>query len=294
MIRYDPHVWRQTFFAIRGSMLRVIALRSFFVGLGALGLTIVHFYVFPFTFPNVSKMHDMVGTSLGLLLVFRTNQAYDRWWEGRKLWGALVNTTRNLARAASVHLAHDPARLRTVLALAQAFPAATMAVLRQKPWVPSGLPESEAWAIAAKPHAPTAIAQRISWHLEQERKAGRLTDMVFTSLDANQHALVDIVGACERIHKTPLPFAYVVHLRRALVLYCASLPFAIASIYGWANIFVVYFISYILLGIEEIGVEIEDPFEGDDNDLPLEEITAGIQAGVGAWMPDASVTETRT
>lgn len=286
MIKYDPHVWRQTFFAVRGSMVRVITLRSALVALGAAAMTWLRYHFPALDIPNASKMHDLVGTSIGLLLVFRTTQAYDRWWEGRKLWGGLVNTCRNLARASSVHLAHDPERLRSVLKLVQAFPAATMAVLRQKPWAPAGIHEADAWAIAAKPHAPTAIAQRLTWHLEQERKAGRLSDMVFTSLDANQQSLVDIVGACERIHKTPLPFAYVVHLRRALVLFCASLPISLVPIFGWANVIVVFAVAYVMLGIEEIGVEIEDPFEGDDNDLPLEEITAGIQAGVGAWLPE--------
>ena len=85
MIDYDPHHWRTTFFALRGSMVRVISLRSLFVTLGALALTGIHFYVRPFEITNAAIVHTMVGPALGLLLVFRTNQSYDRWWEGREL-----------------------------------------------------------------------------------------------------------------------------------------------------------------------------------------------------------------
>jgi|APLak6261675434_1056106.scaffolds.fasta_scaffold01843_3 putative membrane protein len=283
MIDYDPHKWRTTFFAVRGSMVRVISFRSMMVTLAALAFTWVHFNVYEFKFGNSMAVHTIVGTALALLLVFRTNQSYDRWWEGRKLWGGMVNTCRNLARSASVHLASQPERLNRVLALTQSFPASCVAVLRGKAWAPEGLEPEDVAAIAARSHAPTAICQRITTLLEEERQAGRITDIVFTSIDHNNQQLVDLIGGCERIHKTPLPFAYVVHLRRALVLYCATLPVALVPTFGWATVGIVFGVTYIMLGIEEIGVEIEDPFEGDDNDLPLERITDGIQKGVGSY-----------
>lgn len=285
MIDYDPHKWRDTFFAVKGSMIKVISLRSFFVSLAAVALVIVDLHVYKFEVPNAAVVHTMVGISLGLLLVFRTNQSYDRWWDGRKLWGAMVNTCRNLARSSSVHLAHDPDRLRRVLKLTQAFPAASACQLRQQTWTSTDLEADDAAAIGAHNHAPTAICQRITHHLESERKAGRLSDMVFTSMDNNNQLLVDIIGGCERIHKTPLPFAYVVHLRRALVIYCVTLPIALLPTFGWYTVPIVYAMTYVMLGIEEIGVEIEDPFEGDDNDLPLEKITEGIQRNVGSFLP---------
>ncbi len=285
MIDYEPHRWRSSLFALRGSMFRVIAVRSLLVTLAAAGLTGLHYNWPRFDLPNAPVTHNLVATALGLLLVFRTNQAYDRWWEGRKLWGALVNTSRNLARQTSVHLAHTPERLTRVLALVDAFPQATIAVLRLQPWQASRIAAEDAESVAARVHAPTAIAQRITWHLEQERRAGHLADIVFTSIDANCQALVDIVGKCERIHATPLPFAYVVHLRRALVLFCVSLPLSLVNVFGWANLFVVFAVSGILLGIEEIGVEIEDPFGTDDNDLPLELIAQNISRNVDTWQP---------
>lgn len=285
MIDYDPHRWRTTFFAIKGSMVKVITFRTTLVTLVALALILEHYYLKALEFPNAPVVHGMVGTALGLLLVFRTNQSYDRWWEGRKLWGAMVNTCRNLARQASIHLAHDPDRLARVLRLTQAFPASVTCVLRQQAWAPEALEPDDIEAIVARNHAPTAICQRITHHLEAERRAGRLSDIVFTTIDQNTHLLVDVIGACERIHKTPLPFAYVVHLRRALVLYCSTLPIALIPSFGWLTVPIVFGITYILLGIEEIGVEIEDPFDGDENDLPLERIADGIKHNVGAYLP---------
>jgi putative membrane protein len=285
MIDYDPHRWRTTFFAIKGSMLKVITFRTALVTSLAVALMLEHYLVRAFEFPNAPVVHGMVGTALGLLLVFRTNQSYDRWWEGRKLWGTMVNTCRNLARSASVHLAHDAERLTRVLQLTQAFPTSSTCVLRGQGWAPEGLEPDDVEAIVSRNHAPTAICQRITWHLEQERKAGRLSDIVFAQLDHHPQVLVDVIGACERIHKTPLPFAYVVHLRRALVLYCATLPIALIPSFGWLTVPIVFGITYIMLGIEEIGVEIEDPFEGDDNDLPLERIADGIKQNVGSYFP---------
>ncbi|MFZ5445711.1 MAG: bestrophin family protein [Myxococcota bacterium] len=285
MIDYDPHRWRTTFFAVKGSMVRPISFRAALVTLGAAALVATHFFLAPFNFSNAGVIHSVVGTALGLLLVFRTNQSYDRWWEGRKLWGGMVNTCRNLARSASVHLAGEPDRLSRVVKLTQAFPAAAMCTLRQRAWAPERLEPDDVEAITARNHAPTAIAQRITFHLNEERRLGRLGEIVFTSLEHHAAVLVDLIGACERIHKTPLPFAYVVHLRRALVIYCLTLPIALVQTFGWGTIPIVFIVTSIMVGIEEIGVEIEDPFEGDENDLPLERITDGIQSSVGSYLP---------
>ena len=109
-----------------------------------------------------------------------------------------------------------------------------------------------------------------------------ISDYVMTALDQNVQALIDYIGGCERIHKTPLPFAYMVHVRRRLVLYCIALPFALVSDFGWETIPVSTVVAYVFFGIEEIGVEIEDPFGLDDNDLPLESICQTIDGNLEA------------
>jgi putative membrane protein len=284
MIRYDPHIWRSTFFAIRGSMIQVIGLRSFYVTLVATVLTVIHFYVVRISLTSINSVHGIVSTAMGFLLVFRTNASYDRWWEGRKLWGAIVNTCRNMARSAVVHLSDTPERLEAVMRLIRAFPPASTHLLRNKQWnQPELFSSHDSNRHLAKSHPPLAICTSLSEHLKQAHRARQISDIVFTSLDADCHQLVDIIGACERIHKTPIPFAYVVHLRRALVIYCASLPLALVDTFGWYNLIIVFVISYILFGIEEIGVEIEDPFGDDENDLPLEQISEGIDKNVRAF-----------
>jgi putative membrane protein len=285
MIEYDPHNWRRALIGIHGTRFPVIALRALAMTLVASAITVVHMFVTPMSVPEATVIHGILSVALGLLLVFRTNQSYDRWWEGRKLWGAMVNTCRNLARAASVHLAQHPEQLKRILALDAAFPEVSMYSLRGQTWEPKGLEPDDAAFIRSKRHQATAVAQRITFHLRAVRDAGGISDFVLVMLENNVHLLIDIIGGCERIHKTPLPFAYVVHLRRSLVAYCATLPFAMLAKFGWATIPIVFAVTYVLLGIEEIGVEIEDPFEGDLNDLPLDSITAVIQGNVAEYRP---------
>jgi ion channel-forming bestrophin family protein len=265
-------------------MLRVIALRSTYVTAVAAGLAAIHFFITPISIPGISAVHGIVAPALGLLLVFRTNASYDRWWEGRKLWGSIVNTCRNLARQAAANLGHEPTRMNAVLRLVRAFPPAAMHLLRNKQWSqPELFSEADSQRALAKSHPPLAICTVITEQLAAARGAGVISEWVFVSLDADSHTLVDCIGACERIHKTPLPFAYVVHLRRALVIYCGTLPLALLGTFGWATLPIVFLVSYILFGIDEIGVEIEDPFGFDENDLPLEQISEVIDKNVRSF-----------
>jgi putative membrane protein len=131
-------------------------------------------------------------------------------------------------------------------------------------------------ALAAN-HVPTAIGIEITHALRNARDSGLIGDYVMTAIDQNTQQLIDYIGGCERIHKTPIPFAYMVHVRRALILYCISLPLAIAGEFGWLTVPITFLVCYVFIGIEEIGVEIEDPFGDDENDLPLEAICQSIE-----------------
>lgn len=285
MIQYDPHSWRELF-DLRGTMLAAISRRGGTVLLWSALVTILHFKWRHLAVPETA--HSLLGPALSLLLVFRTNASYDRFWEGRKLWGSIVNISRNITRLARVYLAKEPHLVQRILRLVMAFPYAAMGELRGQrslgPVAQDLGPES-AQALLKAQHTPAAVAREITLALDEARHAGLISDIIMTSIDQNAQALVDCIGACERIHKTPLPFAYVVHLRRALALYCFTLPFALLSRFGWETIAIASLISTVLLGIEEVGVEIEDPFGIDDNDLPLESICAGIEAHVRGNMP---------
>lgn len=286
MIDYDPHRWLHHFFDIKGSMLRVITARVALVGSISVPVSYWHSQGHALDFPSTA--HSLVSMALGMLLVFRTNASYDRFWEGRKLWGGMVNETRNLARSSASYMAAAPHVVAEVNRLTAAFPYACMHALRGQATLGAGarlLPEDQAKDLGQAQHIPLAVATQITQVLARAGKEGVVTDIVQMALDHNVQLLIDYQGGCERIHKTPLPFAYVVHLRRALILYCMALPFALVNTFGWWTIPTTVVLTYIFLGIEEIGVEIEDPFGMDDNDLPLETICQTIERNVTALDP---------
>jgi len=283
MIHYDPHKWLDHFFDIRGSLVREISLRVALCLLWSAAVVTVHFLWWPLAIPSL--LHSLVGLALGLLLVFRTNASYDRFWEGRKLWGGIVNETRNLVRSAAVLLRAHPDLVQELARWTAIFPYAAARGLRGQPGLGPlaiGLPVGVVAEVNESLHAALAVALRMTDTLNRARERGLLSDYLFASLDQNTQQLVDYLGGCERIRKTPLPFAYVVHLRRALVMYCYTLPFALVSSYGWYTIADVTIIAYVFFGIEEIGVEIEGPFGDDDNDLPLDEICETIHRNLYA------------
>jgi ion channel-forming bestrophin family protein len=283
MIQYDPHKWMDHFFDVRGSLVREIGARVTLCVAWSAAVVAFHKHVYEVGMPSL--LHTLLGLALGLLLVFRTSSSYDRFWEGRKLWGGIVNETRNLIRNASVHLETDPALLALLTRWTAAFPWASMHALRGTdglgPRVRE-LPELEAGAALDAQHTPLAVSIQMTRCLREARDKGLLSDINLAALDQNVQLLIDYLGGCERIRKTPMPFAYAVHLRRSLVIYCFTLPFAMVETFGWTTVIDVLAIAYTLFGIEEIGVEIEGPFGHDDNDLPLEEICETIQKNLYA------------
>ena len=279
MISYDPHRWLDHFFDYKGSLVREISGRVFLCTLWAAAVVYFHIFVTPVGIPSI--IHTLIGVALGLLLVFRTNASYDRFWEGRKLWGGIVNETRNLTRSTEAFLINAPEIRKEIALWTIAFSYGTMHILRDKislgP-VHSELNDEDVKKALASEHPALYAAKNISIVLQKAKMQGHISDFAQVSMDQNVQLLVDYLGGCERIHRTPLPFAYVVHLRRALVIYCFTLPFALVDLFDWkwAVILDTLFLSYVYFGIEEIGVEIEDPFGEDENDLPLEAICMSI------------------
>lgn len=276
-IKYDPHHWWSHLLDIRGGLLRAISGRVLSTVAWGTAVLLFHQHVHPVAIPSTE--HSLVGVAIGLLLVFRTNASYDRFWEGRKLWGGIVNETRNLVRAASATVADRELRQR-LAAWTAVYPWAVKRVLRAGegdlgPAV-SALPSSEVAEVLRSGNTALAVARRASAVLQEAKVKGHVGEVLQAALDANVQQLVDCLGGCERIHKTPLPFAYMVHLRRAVLLYCYSLPFVLVKDFGWATPAATFFTAFVFFGIEEIGVEIEDPFGTDDNDLPLDDICAAI------------------
>lgn len=228
----------------------------------------------------VPTTHTLVGVALGLLLVFRTNASYDRYWEGRRQWGCIINETRNLVRASRSFLGSERELLKDLTLWTIVFPYAVMNRLRGASGlgaIAQRLPDSEVEWVLGADNVPMAVSTRMTDILVRARDRGAISEYVTVMLDQNVQLLVDYLGACERIYKTPLPFVYVVHLRRSLVFYCFTLPFALVEPYGWWAIVATLLVAYTFYGIEEIGVEIENPFGFDANDLPLERFCDAIE-----------------
>lgn len=277
MVQYDPHHWWRYLLRLRGGILKEIV--------GRLGMFVAWTVVVVWFHKHVREVdvpatgHTLAGTVLSLLLVFRTNSSYDRFWEGRKLWGGVVNETRNLVRAAALNIP-SPELVRRVTAWTAVYPFALTRVLRgggdNLGPAAAVLPRAEIEQILNARNAGIAVAMRISASLVEARRSGLISDIVQMEIDRNVQLLVDYQGGCERIVRTPLPFAYMLHLRRTLILFILGLPFALVEPFGWATVPVILLIAHTFLGIEEIGVEIEDPFGLEENDLPLEDISGGI------------------
>jgi ion channel-forming bestrophin family protein len=230
---------------------------------------------------------SLLGIILSIVLVFRTNTAYDRWWEGRKLWGALVNHSRNLAIQLDSSLpADDRAARATFARLIGNFAVALSGHLRggvdPKALVGPGPAEVDGplAGVAQADHMPHRIARDVVVGVHAARRAGVIDGFDVLALKPHTQALLDVAGACERIRKTPIPFSYATFIKLFLVMYALVLPFGLAPEYGWLAVPLVMLVVFALLGLELMAAEIEDPFGLDCNDLPTESIARRIRADV--------------
>lgn len=292
MIEYDARKWRRQILAFQGSVSPKIIFRLALIALWSLGVVVLHRHFREIEVPPTG--HALIGVALGLLLVFRTNASYDRFWEGRKAWERIASDARNVVRSARALMSDDPAFLGPVVRWTVAFPYACMHRLRGERSLGRAAahfsPEQVA-EVLAEDHVPLAVATRLSRLVAENRLHGTFPERAVITIDNNVRALVESIGVCERIQDTPLPFAYVVHLRRALMLFLLTLPFALVNPFGWATIIYATLISYVLLGIDEIGVEIENPFGTDHNDLPLELICARVEQNLTSILKQPALTK---
>jgi putative membrane protein len=220
------------------------------------------------------------------LLVFRTNASYDRFWEGRKLVGGVVNRTRNLARQACVHVAGHDLRARElkqrICDLTISLYIAIRQYLRDEQRLEEyvRLSEQQRRMLAGVAVPPLLINRWLGSAIAEAAAEGRLSEQRVQMLEDNLTALCDLWGGAERIHKTPLPFAYAHHIKGFLLIFCLTVPFALLEPMGNMTPLASAVVAYGLFGIEEIGVEIEDPFGYDVNDLPLDAVGQTIARDV--------------
>jgi putative membrane protein len=232
---------------------------------------------------NISMMNTLLSFVISMLLVFRTNTAYDRWWEGRKLWGALVNNSRNLAIKMNAML--DPADegnrsfFRRVIPMYASVltrhlgAESTRLALDEKDHPELGLLDSDK-------HVPNQVAALMMQRVNRLYQEGHIKGEQLIILNGELQSFTDICGACERIKNTPIPFSYSVFLKKFIFFYVMTLPLSFVFSLGYITIPVVAFIFYVLASLELIAEEIEDPFGNDPNDLPTQKIAENIKKHV--------------
>lgn len=281
MIEYPTRRWAHLVFRIEGSVFPRVALRSLVFAAIAAGVVLVREHTE--LDPGITgAAHAMVGVALGLLLVFRTNASYDRYWEGRNLLGSIVNETRNLARQSRSYLTDAAARDEVGRLLSALYVCIRRHLREEREWpeLDGVLTEAERAELAETTTPPNLCARWISDRLAAEADAGRLSEVRLRHIDATLCRLVDGMGGCERIAQTPVPFAYAHHIKAFLFIFCLTAPMALLDSMGWGTPAATAVIVYGLYGIDEIGVEIEDPFGYDPNDLPLDNIGAVVERDI--------------
>lgn len=287
MIDYNPKSWfTLVFHAYSRHVMKTLTPVILFMGVFSALFCYIVLDVFAWheqDLHSTTAMHSLVGIVLGLFLVFRTNSAYDRWWEGRKHWGLMVNNTRNLAHKLNAFLdKNDEANRKWFSIMIPNFVFSTKEHLRKG----TKLEELEAAddtfndRIKTAKHIPNRISSMMYERVNDLYQTKKVTGEQLYVLDKELKQFSDILGACERIKNTPIPYSYTMYIKKFIFIYILTLPFGFVTIAEYMTIPIVVLISYVLLSVELIAEEIEDPFGTDVNDLPTDELSVKIRDNV--------------
>lgn len=236
--------------------------------------------------PSEVAPYELIGAALAVFLMLRTNAGYDRWYEGRKLWGGIVNQSRNLAQIALAYGPADPAWRKQFVRWVAVFPHACRHSLRSDDDLADLqhlLSKRQLAAVSAAEHMPLFVSDEMARLLRQAVDDGQMDRFAFHQAEQQRSQLIDHIGACERIKKTPLARALAIKIRRFLVLYLIALPFGIFDKAGIMTPIIVMLVGYPLLSLDQISVELQNPFSLRRlSHLPLNDICMTIERNVMA------------
>ncbi len=283
MVQYNPKDWITFIFRFHESdTFRQLIPMMFFIGFYAYGIAYLEIEYWKLSetshVKNLNIMHTTVGFVLSLLLAYRTNTAYDRWWEGRKQWGALVNNSRNLALKLSAYLSDEKDRNFYRKVIPGYASVLSKHLLNEE--VSKMLFEGLDLEIDHHKHRPNQVAKMLFQKANDLYKSGKITGDQFYIINSELQSFTDICGACERIKNTPIPYSYSSFIKKFIFFFVMTLPFGFVFSLGYYVIPVVIFIFYVLASLELIAEEIEDPFGNDANDLPMTKIALNIKKHV--------------
>ena len=282
MAKYNPKDWFGLIFEFHKSdtlrkLIYVLLVYGLYAG------AIVYLELHYTNFKSTISIHSLLGFVIGLLLVFRTNTAYDRWWEGRKVLGALVHTSRNLAL--KYHTFSNSLKTTEKKAFAELISNYVFSMknhLRDKVIAKEisfneKMNEKEYIQTNHKPNLVAGKLYQCVKHLHDEKQ---ISGEVYITIDQQLKEFTDIVGKCERIKKTPIPRSYNIFLKKFIFIYTFTLPLGLATTFFYWAIPISMFVLYILASLELLAEEIENPFGEDSNDLPVDDICNTIKSNV--------------
>jgi putative membrane protein len=280
MIYYNPRQWFSLIFRFN----KADTLRELFplmtcvsIYAGVVTFFLIDFFHIPEStiLKKIIYVHQTIGFVFSLLLAFRLNSAYDRWWEGRKIWGSLTNNSRNLAIKLR-HLVNE----KEFAFFSYTIPLYARGLRDHLRDTYSGEQQNFV-AINPHKHVPNQIASEIIKQVYRLNREGQINPEQLVSITAEITSFTDVCGACERIKKTPIPFSYSVFIKKFIFTYIMTLPFAWAFDLKYFIMPIIGFILFVFASIELIAEEIEDPFGYDANDLPVDNICENIEKHVG-------------
>jgi len=287
------HSVRTLLFALKGSIIPIIWPRVLYTVLLSLAVVLADWKGVALHFRLDAAPLTLLGLTLAIFLGFRNTVAYQRWWEGRSLWGELVIATRNLTRQTLSFLADAPLQKRRQLVHALiGYTHALRHHLRGtdpeadlRRWLPADIC---AVAIAA-PNRPNAILGMLGEAYAKEARAAGVDGMLLASMDKELNTLSHVLGGCERIKGTPIPFAYILLLHRTVHVYCFMLPFCLIHPFGWLTPVAVGVLAYTFFGLDAIGEQIEDPFDLLPNDLPLDALSRTVEINLRSLLGETGL-----
>lgn len=281
MVNYNPKDWFKLIFSVQKSdTIRMLMPAIGGIALFSFIICYIEIEVFELKYKSTTLLHSLLGFVISLLLVFRTNTAYERWWEGRKLWGALVNNTRNLGIKLRAYIPIEDTATRERFRILITNYVYSLKEHLRKNFKPEELDDCDTLKISElrkSNHIPNRIAVEIFNELCQLEKKKIISPENALVLNPEFTALTDITGACERIKKTPIPYSYSMFLKKFIFIYVITMPFGFVTDFRYWTIPVVVFVFYVLASLELIAEEIEDPFGMDANDLPTDDIAGTIK-----------------
>ena len=282
MIKYNPKDWFGLIFEFHKSdtmrkLMNILIVYAIFISI------ICYVEIHYTNFESTISIHSLVGFIIGLLLVFRTNTAYDRWWEGRKLLGALVNTSRNLALKINAIVPKNEDKTRKFYSkMISNYCFSLKEHLRDNMKIEEiqSFDEFKIEDFKKLDHLPNKIISEVFKKNKELHDNKNISGEIYITIDKNTELFTDIIGGCERIKKTPIPYSYNIFIKKFIFIYTLTLPFGLATTFYYWSIPISVFILYILASLEILAEEIENPFGKDSNDLPVDEICQTIKLNV--------------